>query len=167
MTLALVMTLAMLAASTTAAAEQARALRWRTPASAVDSSRAERQKAGNLKAFRGVAAKLNTTPAALQNAFEVARAGNPKLSRGNFIAANMLADNLGAQHPNITTRAILSGLQSGQSIGQTLQRLGLSANEAKQARKLADRQTKDGNKHVAAADKRARQEQRAQRRNHE
>ena len=164
MKLALVMTLAVLAASTTVAAEQARTLRSRSPAAA-DTSRAERQRAGNLKAFRGVAAKLNTTPAALQNAFEAAREGNPRLSRGNFIAANMLADNLGARHPNITTRAILSGLQSGQSIGQTLQRLGLSANEAKQARKLADRQTKDGNKHVAAADKRARQEQRAQHRN--
>ena len=164
MKLALVMTLAMLAASTTAAAEQARPQRSRTPPAAADSSRAERQKAANLKAFRGVAAKLNTSPAALQTAFEAARVGNPKLSRGNFIAANMLADNLGARHPNITTRAILSGLQSGQSIGQTLQRLGLSAAEAKQARKLADRQTKDGNKHVAAADKRARQEQRAQHR---
>ena len=157
MKLALVMTLAMLATSTTVAAEQARTLRSRSPAAA-DTSRAERQKAGNLKAFRGVAAKLNTTPAALQNAFEAAREGNPRLSRGNFIAANMLADNLGARHPNITTRAILSGLQDGQSIGQTLQRLGLSAAEAKQAKRLADRQTKDGNE-------RARQEQNGQRRN--
>ena len=145
--------LVMLAASVTAAAQQqARMLRARTGAAAVDSSRAERQKAANLKNFRGIAAKLNTTPEALNNAFENARAGNPKLSRGNFIAANVLADNLGAQHPNITTPAILSGLQSGKSLGQTLQSLGLSASEAKQARRTADRQAKDADKRAKAED---------------
>ena len=151
--------LAMLAASATATAQSpARMMHARTGAAAVDSSRAERQKAANLKNFRGIAAKLNTTPEALNNAFENARAGNPKLSRGNFIAANVLADNLGAQHPNITTPAILSGLQSGKSLGQTLQSLGLAASEAKQARRTADRQAKDADKRVKEADKRAKAE---------
>jgi hypothetical protein len=155
MKLTLLLTLALLAASTTAATQQqARPLRVRTHS---DSSRVERQKSANLKAFRGVATKLNTTPAALQNAFESARAANPKLSRGNFIAANVLADNLGARHPNITTHAILSGLQSGKSIGQTLQSLGLSGAEAKQARRAAERDTKDADKQVKDADKRDRQ----------
>jgi hypothetical protein len=155
-------TLAMLAASATAAAQsQARTLHGRSVAAAADSSRAERQRAANLKSFRGIAAKLNTTPVALQNAFASARATNPKLSRGNFIAANVLADNLGARHPNITTQAILSGLQSGKSVGQTLQALGLSAAEAKQERRAAEQDRKDADKRVRdadKADKRARQE---------
>jgi hypothetical protein len=151
--------LAMLAASATAAAQrQARTPQVRIGAAAADSSRAEQEKAANLKKFRGIAAKLNTTPAALQYAFENARVGNPKLSRGNFIAANVLADNLGAKRPNITTPALLSGLQSGKSLGQTLQSLGLSASEAKQARRTADRQAKDADKRVKDADKRAKAE---------
>ena len=128
--------LAMLAASATAAAQQqARTVHPRTGAAAADSSAVERRKAANLKGFRGIAAKLNTTPEALENWYQHAREANPKLSRGNFIAAVVLADNLGAKHPNITTPAILSGLQSGKSVGQTLQSLGLSAWEAKQARR--------------------------------
>lgn len=160
MKLALLMTLAMLAASTTtttAAQRHARSVHVRSTA---DSSRVERQKTSNLKAFRGIAAKLNTTPAALQYAFETARAANPKLSRGNFIAANVLADNIGARHPHITTQAILSGLQSGKSVGQTLQSLGLSASEAKQSKRAADHGTKVANKLVRDADKRARQDHR-------
>lgn len=156
------MTLAMLAASTTtttAAQRHARSsVHVRT---AADSSRVERQRTANLKSFRGIAAKLNTTPEALQNAFETARVANPKLSRGNFVAANVLADNLGAQHPNITTGAILSGLQNGKSLGQTLQSLGLSGAEAKQARHAADHDTKAANKLVKDADKRARQDKRS------
>jgi hypothetical protein len=160
MKLTLLMTIAMLATSTTAttaAQQHARSVHVRT---AADSSRVERQRSANLKSFRGIAAKLNTTPAALQSAFESARAANPKLSRGNFIAANVLADNLGAAHPNITTQAILSGLQSGKSVGQTLQSLGLSASEAKQAKRAAANDTKVANKLVNDADKRARQDKR-------
>jgi hypothetical protein len=151
--------LAMLAASATAAAQQqARTLHARTRTAAADSSAAERRKAANLRGFRGIAAQLNTTPEALEDAFEHAREANPKLSRGNFIAANVLADNLGPTHPNITTSAILSGLQSGKSVGQTLQSLGLSGSETKQARRAADRQAKDAEKRVKDADKRAQAE---------
>ena len=156
------MTLAMLAASATAAA-QARTLRAGTAAPAADTSVADRRKAANLKAFRGIAVKLNTTPEALQYAFARAREANPKLSRGNFIAANVLADNLGARHPNITTPAILSGLQSGRSVGQTLQSLGLSVGEAKRARRAADRRVKDADQRVKDEDKRARDAERKQR----
>jgi hypothetical protein len=161
----MLMTLAMLAASATAAAQQlGRTTRARSAASTTaDSSRAERSRAQNLKAFRGIAAKLNTTPEALQTAFARAREANPRLSRGNFIAANVLADNLGARHPNITTPAILSGLQSGKSVGQTLQSLGLSAGEAKRARRAADRRVKDADRRVKDEDKRARDAERKQR----
>ena len=156
----LLTTLALLAASATAAAQQmAGTASMRTAVPGADTSRAERQRAANLKSFRGIAARLNTTPEALVASYESARQTNPKLSRGNFIAANVLADNLGARHPrhpNITTAAILSGLQSGRSIGQTLQSLGLSAREAKQARREANRTVKDADKRVKDEDKRAR-----------
>ena len=160
MKLTLLMTIAMLATSTTTttAQQHARAVRVR---SAADSSRIERQRTANVKSFRGIAVKLNTTPEALQNAFENARVANPKLSRGNFVAANVLADNLGAQHPNITTQAILSGLQSGKSMGRTLQSLGLSETEAKQARRAADYDTKAANKPFKDADTRARHDKRS------
>jgi hypothetical protein len=93
----------------------------------------------NSDSFKGIAAKLGTTPDALQSAYESAKQANPKLSRGNFVAANMLAHNLSAKNSAITTQAILSGLQSGKSIGQTLQGLGLSAKDAENAERQARR----------------------------
>lgn len=166
MKLTVLMTLAMLAASTTALAQQHTRIVHVRPAA--DSSRVERKKAANLKAFRGIAAKLNTTPDALHTAFERARQANPKLSRGNFIAANVLADNLGARRPNVTTAALLAGLQNGNSIGQTLQGLGLSPLEAKQARRAADARVKDAAQRVKDEDKRARAREKERRqREHE
>ena len=93
----------------------------------------------NSDSFKGIAAKLGTTPDALQTAYESAKQANPKLSRGNFVAANMLAHNLGTKTPAITTQAILSGLQGGKSIGQTLQGLGLTAKDAEDAERQAKR----------------------------
>ncbi len=90
------------------------------------------------------AAKLNTTPEALQTAYEQARATNPKLTRGQFIAANMLGRNLSDK--GITTDKILAGLASGQSMGKTLQSLGLSDKEAKQAESKADHDVKAADK---------------------
>lgn len=151
------MTVALLAGTATAATQQlARTSHAGTAAATEDSSRAERRRIANIKAFRGIAAKLNTTPDALHSAFERARQTNPKLSRGNFIAANVLADNLGARRPTVTTAALLAGLQNGSSIGQTLQSLGLSPLEAKQARRSADRRVKDAAQRVKDEDKRAR-----------
>ena len=147
--------LGMLAASATAAAqEQPRGSHARSGSVAADSAAGQRRKAANLRGFRGAATKLNTTPEALEVAFEQDRQKNPRLSRGDFVAANMLAANLGPTHPSITTPAILSGLQSGESVGQTLQNLGLSASEAKQARRAADREAHDADKGVTDADKR-------------
>ena len=93
----------------------------------------------NSDSFKGIAAKLGTTPDALQTAYEAAKAANPKLSRGNFVAANMVAHNLGTKNPAITTQAILTGLQGGKSLGQTLQGLGLSAKDAEDAERQAKR----------------------------
>ena len=88
--------------------------------------------------FRGIASKLNTTPDALESAYQTARAANPKLTRGQFTAANVLAQNLGTKDPSITTQAILDGLQSGKSVGKTLQGLGLSETEADKAQREAN-----------------------------
>ncbi|MDT5121875.1 MAG: hypothetical protein QOC96_1357 [Acidobacteriota bacterium] len=96
----------------------------------------------DLNKFQGIANKLNTTPEALRTQYQAALAANPNLKFGQFVAANVIASNLNARHPNITTAAILSGLQSGKSIGQTLQDLGLSNNEAKAAEKEAKREAK-------------------------
>src|SRR5258705_7517655 len=93
----------------------------------------------NSDAFKGIAAKLGSTPDALQSSYEAAKQANPKLSRGQFVSANMVAHNLSSKHPAITTQAILSGLQSGKSIGQTLQGLGLSAKDAEDAERQARR----------------------------
>jgi hypothetical protein len=57
-----------------------------------------------------------------------------------------LAQNLGGRFPNITRDAILAGLLSGRSIGQTLQDLGLSSQQASNAKKQAERDIKRGRK---------------------
>ncbi len=99
-----------------------------------------------VKSFKGVASKLGTTPQALEDAYEAAKQANPKLTRGQFVAANMLAHNLGDKNASITTQAILDGLKSGNSIGKTLQNLGLSADQAKEAERTADRDAKNAEK---------------------
>src|SRR5437867_3709063 len=108
------------------------------------------ESAEHLKSFRGIAAKLNTTPEAMQTAYEQAKSANPKLTRGQFIAANMLGHN--DSDKGIDTDKILAGLASGKSMGKTLQSLGLSDKEAKQAESQADRDVKAADK---AADKAA------------
>src|SRR5216110_475976 len=102
------------------------------------------ESAEHLKSFRGIAAKLNTTPEALQTAYEQAKSTNPKLTRGQFIAANMLGHNLSDK--GVTTDKILAGLASGKSMGQSLKSLGLSDQEAKQAEKAANKDVREADK---------------------
>src|SRR6266568_3912319 len=90
----------------------------------------------------GAAKKLDMTPDAFASAYQTAKQANPKLTRGQFISANMVAHNLGDKNSAITTEAILDGLKSGKSLGQTLQGLGLSATEAKEAERQADKDTR-------------------------
>jgi len=97
------------------------------------------QKPRHRNTFRGVAERLNTTPEAMESAYQTAKQANVKLTRGQFVAANMLAHNLGQKNSNVTSQAILDGLKSGKSVGQTLQGLGLSATEAKEAQRQANR----------------------------
>ncbi len=97
---------------------------------------------GEVKSFSGVAGRLGTTAQALDDAYQAALQTNPNLTRGQFIAANILAKNLGTKNPSITTQALLDGLAGGKSIGQTLQGLGLSADEARSAEAEANREAR-------------------------
>ena len=99
-----------------------------------------------LKRYTGISKKLNTTPDALNTQFQTALAANPKLNFGQFVAANVVASNLSGRFPNVTTDAILSGLASGKSLGQTLQSLGVDSATSKTAEKDAKKQIKDSQK---------------------
>src|SRR6266702_4685368 len=90
----------------------------------IPSSPSQPAAAQDKTTFNGIAKKLNTTTDALEKAYHDAKTLNPKLTLGQFIAANVLAQNLGSKNSAITTDAILNGLKNGQSIGQTLQGLG-------------------------------------------
>jgi hypothetical protein len=104
------------------------------------SSHASSTPSATKTTFRGIAAKLGTTPDALETAYTAAKQANPKLTRGQFVAANVLAKNLGDKNSAITTQAILDGLQSGKSIGQTLQGLGMGAGDADKAQDAANKE---------------------------
>src|ERR1051325_4037231 len=89
---------------------------------------------------------LHTNANDLRSGYQAALATNPNLTFGNYVAATRLGQNLNARFPNITRDAILNGLASGRSLGQTLQNLGLSSDESKEARKQAERDIKAARK---------------------
>ena len=99
---------------------------------------------GEPQSFTGVAKRLGTTADALDAAYQAALADNPKLTRGQFIAANILAKNLGTKYPGVTTDAILTGLKSGTSIGKTLEAAGVPADEAQTAEAQANKEAQTG-----------------------
>ena len=90
-----------------------------------------------------MAARLHTTANDLRSGYQAALVINPKLTFGNYVAVTRLGTHLGASHPNITREAILAGLAKGKSIGRTLQDLGLSEQDANDAKKQADREIKE------------------------
>ena len=94
-----------------------------------------------------MADRLHTTANDLRDGYRAALASNPNLTFGQYVAATRLATNLGAAHLNVTRDAILAGLASGRSIGQTLQDLGLNSHEAKDAERQANREFKDSRRH--------------------
>ena len=89
---------------------------------------------------------LHTNANDLRAGYQAALATNPDLTFGNYVAATRLGQNLNRRFPNVTRDAILSGLASGRSLGQTLQDLGLTSDEAKDAKKQAEREIKDARK---------------------
>ena len=99
-----------------------------------------------LRSHPGISHTLHVNANDLRSQYQAALANNPNLKFGQFVAATRLAQNLGRRHPNITRSAILAGLASGRSIGQTLQGLGLSQREAKDAKNQAESEIKRGKK---------------------
>src|SRR5262245_59659910 len=96
-----------------------------------------------LRDHPGMANGMNMSANQLRSGYQAALKTNPNLKFGQYVAANRIAKNLGDRNPNITTAAILQGLAGGKSNRQTLQGLGLSSRDAKDAEKTADQQIKD------------------------
>ena len=111
----------------------------------------ERARANNLRRANDELKKnpnlpnvLRTNANSLRSGYQAALLTNPDLKFGHYVSATRLAQNLGTRHPGITRSAILNGLASGRSLGQTLQDLGLSERESSEARKRVDREIKQG-----------------------
>ena len=100
----------------------------------------------DLRDHPGVPNALHTNANDLRDGYQAALATNPDLSFGNYVSATRLGQNLGRRFPNVTRNAILDGLASGRSLGQTLQDLGLSSDESKAARKQAEAEIKAARK---------------------
>ena len=98
----------------------------------------------DLREHPGIANTLHTNANDLRDGYQAALVTNPNLKFGQYVAATRLAQNLGGRFPGVTRAAILDGLADGRSIGQTLQDLGLGSNEAKEAKKQAEREIKRG-----------------------
>lgn len=96
----------------------------------------------DLNDHPGLPRALHTNANDLRAGYQAALARNPDLTFGNYVSATRLSQNLNRRFPNVTRDAILGGLASGRSLGQTLQDLGLSSNESKAARKQADAEIK-------------------------
>jgi len=100
----------------------------------------------DLRDHPGVPRTLHTNANDLRAGYQSALATNPDLTFGNYVSATRLSQNLGSRNRNITRGAILNGLASGRSLGQTLQDLGLNERESKDARKQVERELKDARK---------------------
>lgn len=97
-----------------------------------------------LRDHPGIANTLHMNANDLRAGYQAALTTNPNLTFGQYVAATRLAQNLGGRFPGVTQSAILDGLASGKSIGRTLQDLGLGSDEAKAAKKQAEREIKQG-----------------------
>ena len=100
----------------------------------------------DLRDHPGLPRALHTNANDLRAGYQAALASNPDLTFGNYVSATRLGQNLNPRFPNVTRDAILNGLNSGRSLGQTLQDLGLNERAAKEARKRADDEIKAAKK---------------------
>ena len=99
-----------------------------------------------LRDHPNMARHLNLNANDLRAGYQTALLTNPELKFGHYVSATRVSQNLGSRHPNITRNAILGGLASGRSLGQTLQDLGLSDREANDVRRRAEREIKEAKK---------------------
>src|SRR5215203_4055948 len=102
------------------------------------SMNANKMSDNDLNRYRGLSRKLGTTPEEMRARYQAALLANPDLNYGNFVAANVIADNLNSRFPNVTSTNILAGLANGDSIGETLRNLRLSKEQAKIAQRDAE-----------------------------
>lgn len=100
----------------------------------------------DLRDHPGLPKALHTNANDLRAGYQAALATNPDLTFGNYVSATRLGQNLNPRFPNVTRDAILGGLNSGRSLGQTLQDLGLNDRESKDARKRVDDEIKAARK---------------------
>ena len=105
-----------------------------------------RQADKDLQEHPGIAHALHVNANDLRSGYQTALATNPELKFGQYVAATRLAQNLNSRFPGITRDAILNGLASGDSLGRTLQNLGLSSDQAKEAKKRAEQEIKNARK---------------------
>lgn len=103
-----------------------------------------RQADRELQEHPGIAKTLRTNANDLRAGYQIALGSNPTLKFGQYVAATRLAQNLHSRFPDVTRNAILNGLASGDSLGRTLQKLGLGSREANEAKKQAEREIKRG-----------------------
>ena len=96
----------------------------------------------DLRDHPGLPRALHTNANDLRSGYQAALAVNPDLTFGNYVSATRLGQNLNRRFPNVTRDAILGGLNSGRSLGQTLQDLGLNDRESKEARRRVDDEIK-------------------------
>jgi hypothetical protein len=117
----------------------------------LDRARLQRENAQRadeeIRNHPGLARTLHTTANDLRAGYKAALLTNPSLKFGQYVAATRLAENLGGRNPNVTQAAILAGLANGDSIGQTLHDLGLSKQQAADAKKRAEREIKEAKRH--------------------
>ena len=100
----------------------------------------------DLRSHPNLPRALKTNANDLRGGYQAALAVNPDLTFGNYVSAMRLGQNLNPRFPNVTRDAILNGLNSGRSLGQTLQDLGLKEREAKEARRRVDDEIKAAKK---------------------
>jgi len=100
----------------------------------------------DLRDHPGMAHALHMNANDLRAGYQNALLTNPDLKFGQYVAATRVSQNLGSRRANITRDAILNGLASGRSLGQTLQDLGLSERDANDVKHQAEREIKEARK---------------------
>lgn len=96
----------------------------------------------DLRRHPNLATDMHLSANDLRAGYRTALASNPNLKFGQYVAATRLAHNLGRTNPNITREAILMGLANGDSLGRTLQNLGLNKHQANSATQQVDEEIK-------------------------
>ena len=99
-----------------------------------------------LREHPRVAHALRVNANDLRAGYQTALTTNPELKFGQYVAATRLEQNLGPRFPNVTRTALLERLAAGDSLGEALRDLGLSSDEAKAAKKQAERDIKAAKK---------------------